>query len=107
MEFTRFFNEEGKDLEVLLHRKHHKQDQFQKATDRLSELEEDLADHQGRIEDAITSYMKLHDLGILVLHSPHLPVEEVWLCKMSAVHGNVSMTRVAQIQACAIKETPF
>ncbi len=92
-----------KDLTELLHLHHWKQERFQKAADNLAFLEEDLNGCQSRVEDAICSYMGLQHLYTLVIHSPHLPVEEVWLCRIDT-SGTLEMTVVTQIQACAINE---
>ena len=94
-------------LTTLLRLGHEKQRQFQEAADSLARLEGDLDEYQKRIETAIASYMDLHDLNTLILHSPYLPVEEVWLCRLPYKSESLTMTRVPQAQACAIKEVPF
>jgi len=115
MDFQRFFNDPGdrdgsppgEGLVGLLLLQHRKQEQFQEAADNLACLETDVNDYQRRVENAISAHMGLHELVTLVVHSPHLPVEEVWLCRLVPEHGPLTMTRVSQIQACAIMEVPF
>jgi len=98
--------EQEQDLVELLRLAFCKQDQFQDAADSLARLEKEIAEYQSRIEDAILNYMGLQYLSTLVIRSPHLPVGEVWLCQVDTA-GTLEMTRVRQVQACAIKETPF
>ena len=97
--------EQEQDLVELLRLAFCRQDQFQDAADSLARLEKEIAKYQERIENAVLSYMGLQHLNTLVIRSPHLPVEEVWLCQVRT--DVLTMTRVRQVQACAIKETPF